>query len=97
MNFRTPDNQRSFFFEGFVGNEWKRNQLQARISYFYNEPDTTIALFSDNEYGHTNRKGPRIQLMFFPQEAHPTILLFGITGMEISFKQGYVMVHTMSP
>jgi len=65
INWRTSEDDRGFFVHGSLGNAWKARQLLIALSYYYNEADTTIALFSDDQYAFTNRKGPRVQADYF--------------------------------
>jgi len=65
INFRTPDKQRSFFVQADIGNVWRKRNFVGSLSYYYNEPNTSVALFSDADYGYANRKGPRAEVSYF--------------------------------
>lgn len=66
INFRTPDQQRSFFIRGSIGNDWSPDHFVLSLVYFYHEPDTTVAYFSDDEFGYSNRKGALAKLTYAP-------------------------------
>ena len=65
VNFRTPDQQRAFWIEGQLGNPWKKQNLFFTASYYYNEPDVTLAMFTSRQYAYANRKGPRLELSYY--------------------------------
>lgn len=87
INFATSDKQRGFFVEGKIGNAWKKGSFIAGLSYYYLEPDLTVALFSSPSYGSANRKGPRAELNYF---------IFDFLRAGSSFLYGEVLTVTTS-
>lgn len=65
VNFKTSDQQRGFFIEGQMGNKWKARNFLFKLSYYYNEPDMTLSLFTNHLYGFSNRKAVRGELSYF--------------------------------
>jgi hypothetical protein len=65
INFRTDDQQRGFFLEGYLGNKWKSKNFLFRLSCYYNEPDMTLALFTSHLFGYSNRKAVRGDISYF--------------------------------
>jgi len=65
INPRSEDWHRGFYAEAHLGNLWKKRSFFLELSYFYSEPDLTVAAFSEEDIGFTNRKGFRGQLDYF--------------------------------
>jgi hypothetical protein len=66
INWRSNDLHRGFFVEGTVGNSWIKENLLGSLSYYYAEPDLTLASISDPRFSFTNREVFRGSISYFP-------------------------------
>ncbi len=65
-NWRTHENQHSYFLEALIGNEWEAEELALSFSYASLEPDVMPAGLLDPRYGFANRDAYRIWVAYFP-------------------------------
>lgn len=65
LNPRSSDHQRGFWAEGHIGSPWAYRHLFASLSYIYNEPDLSVAVFNERDYGGANRKAILGRLSYF--------------------------------
>ncbi len=66
INWRSSDLHRGFFVEGTVGNSWIKENLLGSLSYYYAEPDLTLASIADPHFSFTNREVFRGAISYFP-------------------------------
>ncbi len=65
VNWQTDDWERGFYIDAEMGNIWRAKNFHFRLSYYYSEPDSTMALVTDHRFGGTNRKGPQGEISYF--------------------------------
>lgn len=67
INPRSTDNDRGLYVLGSLGQHWEENGSVLALSYYYSEPDLSLAFFTDNEYAQSNRQAGRARLYFYPR------------------------------
>lgn len=65
FNLKTEDKQRGLYAETQIGRPWKKHNVLARLSFYYNEPMASVAAFVERDYGYANRKAGLFELNYY--------------------------------